>query len=162
MERGRPTKFKEQYAQDLLSYFDTAPYIEKTKQVVSYGAVIEIAFNEANDFPTIAGFAISIGVHRDTLLEWSNAKDEKGDLKYPEFSGAYKQAIQFQERYLVVNGLKGLVNSPFAIFTAKNVLGWRDKQPGEEDKVIVNNINDKSEAELNARLDELRKKDEAK
>lgn len=104
---GRPTKYKKHFSKLLLQYFDVRPYFEnKTGKLVTA------------DFPSIAGFAISIGVHRDTLHEWAT--------KYPEFSDAYKRAKDFQENYLVINGNKGLINSTFAIFTAKNVLNWRD------------------------------------
>lgn len=48
------------------------------------------------------------------------------------------------------------------IFTLKNLCGWRDKQQGEEDKVVVNNIQDKiagmTEEQIDARIKELSKK----
>ncbi len=47
---------------------------------------------------------------------------------YPEFSAAYKRVTDAQERILITNGLKGGYQANFAIFTAKNVLGWRDRQ----------------------------------
>tara|TARA_B100000315_G_scaffold260662_1_gene323805 strand:- start:2297 stop:2674 length:378 start_codon:yes stop_codon:yes gene_type:complete len=73
-------------------------------------------------------FAWLIGVDRDTLKEWANKRDEDGDLVYPEFSAAYKRVTDAQERILITNGLKGGYQANFAIFTAKNVLGWRDRQ----------------------------------
>lgn len=128
---GRPSKYKEEYCQALLDYFSVEPYREVMKKIVTkQGDVIEIPENEANDMPTLAGFAISIGIHRDTLLEWSK--------QYPEFSGVYKRAIEFQENFLVVNGNKGLINPAFGIFTAKNILKWKDKQPDEVDQVNIN------------------------
>lgn len=127
---GRPSKYKDEYCQLLLDYFSEEPYREVIRKVhTKQGDVIEIPEDVANDFPTLAGFAIKIGVHRDTLLEWSK--------QFPEFSGAYKRASDFQEHFIVTNGMKSLVNPAFAIFTAKNVLKWRDKQPGEEDKTVT-------------------------
>lgn len=157
-DRGRPTLFRSEFTDMMIDYFSVEPYVEKTKKVVSYGNVIEVPFDHANDFPTLAGFAIKIGVHRDTLKEWSEVAEENGDLKYPDFSDAYKRAKDYQERFLTVNGLKGLVSTNFGIFTAKNVLGWRDKQPGEEDKFVVNNISSVTDKQLDERINALSQK----
>ena len=135
---GRPSEFKSEYAQKLLDYFSRPPINPET--------------NNVNDFPSLAGFAISIGVHRDTLLEWS----KKTDPEFAEFSGAYKRVIDFQENYLVTLGLQGKVNTAFGIFTAKNVLKWRDKQPDETDVVVNNNITTLSDAEIDAKLEKLK------
>jgi len=143
---GRPSDYDPKYVQMLLDYFDIKPYQEKTKKVLTGGALVEIPFSEASDFPTLAGFAVKIGKHRDTLHRWSE--------EHPEFSDAYKRAKDFQENYLAVNGNKGLIAPAFAIFTAKNVLGWRDKQPGEADVIVNNNVSNLSDAELEARVQE--------
>lgn len=155
--RGRPSGYDPKFVDEILEYFDIEPYEEKEREVATKtGDVVTIHEDAANDFPSLAGFAVRIGVHRDTLHEWANAKDQNGSLKYPDFSDAYKRAKDFQENYLATNALKGLVNPAFAIFTAKNVLGWRDKQPGEEDKVVVNN-NVKVEAvDLEERIKQLK------
>lgn len=142
---GRPSGFKDEFADQLIEYFSAKPYTEKENREV------------AGDVPTLAGFAIKLGVSRDTLLEWASALDETGSLKYPEFSGAYKRARDYQENWLATNTLKNLVNPAFAIFMAKNVIGWRDKQPGETD-VIVNNFNAKSDQDLDARISQLLEK----
>jgi hypothetical protein len=128
---GRPSEYDPKYADMLLEYFDVPPYVEQIKKLITKkGEVIEVPTDVPSDFPTLAGFAIKLGVHRDTLLEWSKT--------HPEFSGAYKRAKDFQEHYLTVNGNKGLIDTAFGIFTAKNVLKWRDRQPGEEDKININ------------------------
>ena len=127
---ARPTLYDPKYCDEILEYFSVSPYEERTKQVITKkGNIAEIEVTEANDFPSFAGFAAKIGVHRQTLHDWK--------AQHPEFSYAYKKAKEFQENFLVVNGNKGLINPAFAIFTAKNVLGWRDKQPGEEDKTLT-------------------------
>ncbi len=148
-KRGRPTEFDPKFAEELLEYFSVDPYRERMRKVFTKkGDVIEIPEDVANDVPTLAGFAAKIGVHRDTIHQWT--KD------HPDFSDAYKKAKDLQENFMVINGNKGLLNPAFAIFTAKNVLGWRDKQPGEEDKVVVNN-NVKVEAvDLEERIKQLK------
>lgn len=40
------------------------------------------------------------------------------------------------------------------MFTAKNVIGWRDKQPDENDVVINNNVGNMSDEDLGAKIDE--------
>lgn len=134
---ARPTLYNPKYCRMILAHFSVKPYRRVKSRDV------------ANDFPTLAGFAAKIGVHRETLLNWTE--------EHPEFFDAYKRAKDFQENFLVVNGLKDLINPSFGIFTAKNVLGWRDKQPGEAD-VVVNNVVERSDEELDARIKELKAK----
>lgn len=95
---GRPTKYKATYPVDLLAHFKDKAAEDK--------------------FPTLAGFAVEIGVCRDTLHEWASA--------HPAFSDAYKRTKDFQEVALVDGAMSGKFNPAFSIFTAKNVLGWRD------------------------------------
>lgn len=124
---GRPTEYDKKYAQELHDYFKVEPYKKKFREEFDEkkGEIIKIETGEveANDIPTLAGFAIKIGVHRDTLHEWAN--------KHDEFSDAYKMAKEYQEHFLTTNGLKGLISTAFGIFTAKNILGWRDRQEHE-------------------------------
>lgn len=131
---ARPTVYDPKFCEMLLKHFSVKPYRKLKRKL------------EANDFPTLAGFAIKIGVHRETLLEWAKAHEE--------FSDAYKMAKEYQENFLVINGLKGLINTNFGIFTAVNVLGFRNK-PKDEVDVVVNNIGQKSDEELDKRIQEL-------
>lgn len=113
---ARPTKYSPKFTDELLKYFSDKPY-----KLMGQGAQRRPV---ASDFPSLAGFASKIGVHRETLLEWSK--------EHPEFSDAYKRAADLQENWLIINGLKGLVSSNFGTFIAKAVCGMRDKQPGED------------------------------
>ena len=122
---GRPTLFREEYAEQLLSYFDKEPYERRP--------LLDKDGNEKGSevvptkFPTLARFATMIGVTRDTLYEWSTATNEDGSLKHSDFSYAYKRAKEYQEAILVEGAMAGAFQANFSIFTAKNVLGWRDK-----------------------------------
>ena len=121
---GRPSLYKPEYADELIKYFDVKPF--------SIEVVKDAKGNERTDilpgtFPTLARFATKIGVSRDTLYEWSTATDDEGNLIHPEFSYAYKRAKDFQEAILVEGAMAGAFQANFSIFTAKNVLGWRDK-----------------------------------
>lgn len=99
MPGGRPTKYEKEYAQQLLDY---------------------CACNEDGFFPTKAGFAIKIGVDRDTLKEWAS--------KHSDFSAAYKKVEDYQYNSLIPGALQGKYNPTFSIFFAKNNLGMTDKQ----------------------------------
>ncbi|NJM09325.1 MAG: hypothetical protein HC883_00035 [Bdellovibrionaceae bacterium] len=140
---ARPTKYSPKFTAALLAYFSKPPYRrnKKTGQVL------------AADLPTLAGFACSIGVCRDTLHAWASAANERGELQYPEFSDAYKRAKDFQENFLVVNTAHGLIPPAFGIFSLKNVAGWRDKHPGEAPDVqITNSVSNLTDEQLDARL----------
>lgn len=117
---GRPSLYKPEYCQAIVDYFDKDPY-QKVNVVTGHsdGKPITKTELKANDLPFLAGFAKSIGVNRDTVNEWAK--------HHPDFSVALKKAKELQEQMLATNGLHGLYNPTFAIFTAKNVAGWRDK-----------------------------------
>ena len=119
-KRGRPTKYKKIYCKRIIKYFDIVPYYDEEVELKDKkGNVYIKTVRKANDLPTLAGFARSIGVWRQRLLDWSK--------KYPEFAVSYKKAHDLQYHILVTNGLLGLYNTAFAIFTAKNVTDMRDK-----------------------------------
>lgn len=121
---GRPSSFKEEYAEDLIRFFDTSVYtiVEHTDEKGN-----KHTEKVLNPFPTLARFATKVGVTRETLHEWATAKNDNGELKHPEFAYAYKRAKDFQEALLVEGAIGGMYQANFSIFTAKNVLGWRDK-----------------------------------
>ena len=171
---GRPSLYEDRYVQMMEDYFNVP-----SNQIYAKGAIeTEQAvrmINEGNlegaklmlqsrtdsykvvvipaNFPTLSELANKIGVTRETLWHWAYAKNEDGTPKYPDFFNAYKRAKDHQERILVENGLLGAYKGNFAIFTAKNVLGWRDKQNIEHsggDKPVE--IEQVSDLELAKRL----------
>jgi hypothetical protein len=118
--KGRPTTYIPEAGDLLLEYFTREPWVETERTITRRdGQTVTEMVRLPAELPTLAGFACVIGVHRDTLNEWQR--------KYPDFSDAVKKAKDQQERILVANGLCGLYEGPFGIFTAKNILGWRDK-----------------------------------
>ena len=149
---GRPTKYKPEYCQKLLEFFDKPRFkrILVKKGVKSKGTKDEYQL-VANELPTFERFAHEIGVHYDTLREWVKV--------HPEFSEAWKRAKAIQKDFLIQNGLLGLYNSTFAIFTAKNITDMKDKVEMEgsvEHRVvtILPPITDKQEA-IEAEYEEL-------
>lgn len=108
---GRPSSYKPEYAKQLVDYFSVKPGSRVGGKWV------------ANSLPTLAGFCCEIGVHRETLLNWADVHEE--------FFDAYKKAKDYQEHILIENGLMGGYDKSFAIFTAKNLIDWKDKQEHE-------------------------------
>ena len=122
---GRPTLFQEEYTEQLLAYFDKEPFERRPlldKEGNEKGSEIV-----PNKFPTLARFATMVGVTRETLHDWATSKNEDESLRHPNFSYAYKRAKEYQEAILVEGAMAGAFQANFSIFTAKNVLGWRDK-----------------------------------
>lgn len=121
---ARPSKYKPEYCKEIIKFFDKEPHFE-TPVITTYkdGTTKEEIKFIPCDLPTLASFASKIKVHRDTIHEWSK--------KHPKFSDSIKRAKELQEKILVTNGLKGLYSTAFAIFTAKNIIGWRDKKDHE-------------------------------
>ena len=123
---GRPTKYLPDYhPQALKDYFNVDPCnfkdMEVTTTNVRDGKIITQAktVEEANNLPFFFQFCKFVGITQETMLQWVK--------KYPMFSEAYTYAKDKQREILVTNGLRGNYDSRFAIFTAKNIIGWRDR-----------------------------------
>lgn len=125
---GRPTVYEDRFCDELIEFFSQDSHREVTVKDAKGNERVEII---PGKFPTLARFAAMIGVHRDTLHSWANEKNPNGTHKNPRFSDTYKKAKDLQEANLVEGTMAGAYNSTFAIFTAKNVLGWRDKTEQE-------------------------------
>ena len=121
---GRPTKYTADMPQRLLDFFNIEPYWIEVKDS---GKVVCVPAR----FPTLARFAAENGICRDTLHHWATERGAKGNILRPEFSDAYKRAKDLQEANLVEGAMAGAYPPAFSIFTAKNVLGWRDRQEVE-------------------------------
>jgi hypothetical protein len=124
---GRPSAYRPEFCQMMDAFFDiplekeVAVDIEDGKG----GRIKEIRI-VVNPFPTFARFAARIGVSRESLRNWSNAKNPDGTPTKPEFFCAYARARDLQESLLIEGGMSGVYDCRFAILTAKNILGWRD------------------------------------
>ena len=118
---GRPTKYKNAYCKGIIKFFSGDPYKEVTTKFTNKkGEEWEKDELRANDIPFFSAYAHSIDVSHATLLAWCD--------KHPDFLEAYKRAKELQEYFLAINCLMGLYQQSFGIFTAKNILGWRDER----------------------------------
>ena len=120
-ESGQPTKYKPEYCQQLIDYFSIEPLeIIREQEITGTEGGKYVSRRLPQRFPWFEGFARSIGVHRNTLKNWC--------AEYPEFAEAYDTAKDLQREFIVDVALSGAAPPSFAIFTMKNVCGWRDER----------------------------------
>lgn len=118
---GRPTKYKPEYCQALIDFFDVEPYEERQIQHYKNGDVSWSDYKRfPNRIPTLRKFAKSINVNYTTVYEWIE--------KHKEFSNAFTHAKEIRKWFIIENGLEGLYNPAFAKFVAVNVTDMRDNQ----------------------------------
>ena len=72
----------------------------------------------AAELPTFASFAKKLGTTCEVLKQW--------ETKHPAFHEAAQKARDLQSNILIQNSLRGNYSASFAVFTAKNLLGWTD------------------------------------
>jgi len=119
--KGRPSKYRPELCQAILDYFSVELYREVTEITTDKkGNTTERTVLRANDLPTFGMFAVNVcEVSHQTLLTWTET--------HPDFLEAYKKAKTYQENFLMQNALHRRYDTGFACFTAKNIMGWRDK-----------------------------------
>lgn len=122
---GRPSLYEEKYCEEIVEFFTREPFTPILIENDEGETVVATNKNgqpmlKPCPLPTLEGFAIKIGVHRETLNNWA--------VKNPKFFDAIKKAKDRQKEILVQNGLVGAYEKVFAIFVAKNVTDMSDKQ----------------------------------
>lgn len=132
---GCPTKYKPEYCEQIITYFNKPAYEpiiikdDNGNETVATNKQGKPIFKPCS-LPTKEGFAFSIGVHSETLINWAK--------KFVEFFEAIKKAENLQKNILIQNGLIGNYEKTFAIFVAKNVTDMKDQSVIEHHS---NNIN---------------------
>ena len=146
---GRPPKYRPEYAQQLIDFFENAPLDEYEEREVD--GVTERVLVKKGYFPTLARFAVSCGVCQITLRNWAEAKDmDDVTPLYPEFFTAYRQAQSMQEVVLAEGYTSGQwANASFGALIAKNLTTWKDKQELEQNV----NANVKQEIKVEAKVE---------
>lgn len=123
MPAGRPTKYKKQYCEEIIRFFDVPQTkIQKVTQITASG-VTEFNKEVPENLPTIIGFARKIGVLSETLKEWAD--------KYEEFSVSYRKALELEKEFLIQNGLKGFYQPNIFQFIASNLTDMKNKETKE-------------------------------
>ncbi len=110
-------KYQPEFCQELLSFFNGAAFL--VTEVQRRDGSIHLV-ETACELPTFAAFAKKIGVTCAQLRAW--------EAKHPAFKYACEQARDRQKNILIQNSLRGNYAASFAVFTAKNLLGWKDEK----------------------------------
>jgi len=116
--------YKPEYCDAIVGFFDEPHYTIKDMTITKPdGTQIDKTEMEANPPRFLSDFAKSIGVslisYRDTFGYWAE--------RNPEFKKALQVAKELCKQRFIVNGTMNLYSTAFAIFTLKNIAGWRDK-----------------------------------
>src|SRR4051794_18596943 len=106
---GRPTLYEPAYCEQVIRYFLTKPPYHVVSTMFGPKLV-------ANDMPTLAEFAVRIGVSKKTINNWCD--------EYEEFLRAVEKAKGVQEWIWATNTLHKLYDKTFSIFFGKNNLGY--------------------------------------
>jgi len=111
-KRGRPTKFSDETIRK------AEDYLKNYKQ---YGDLL----------PTVEGLAVFLGVHRDTIHEWSK--------KNEDFSDILKKLMTLQAKILIQKGLQGKFSPSLVKFLLSSKHGYieQSKMEVEEKKILV-------------------------
>lgn len=115
------TAYRPEFCARLLAFFDVPPF--KITEVQKKDGSISL-LETASELPTFAAFARQLGVTQACLVHWEE--------KYPDFAQAAKKARDLQGDILIQNSLRGNYSASFAVFTAKNILGWTDGKESSE------------------------------
>ena len=110
-----PLRYQPEFCSKLLAFFDV-PAFHVTEITKRDGSVSLI--ETAVELPTFAAFAKQLGTTCEVLKNWEAA--------HPAFHEAAQKARDLQSNILIQNSLRGNYSSSFAVFTAKNLLGWKD------------------------------------
>lgn len=88
-------------------------------------------YAENTEYPILKELCYLKDYNYDTVM-----KMQRNDEKLMQ---SIKKLLYKKESYLEREGVKGTINQTMAVFTLKQ-LGWRDKQPDEEEKEMKNGI----------------------
>lgn len=118
---GAPTKYKKEYCEELITFFDVEPFEEREiPHMKNDGSFSFMDYKRMpNRLPTVRNFVKKIGIDYDTFYEWLKV--------HKEFSDTYTHAQDIRKWFLIENGLNELYNPVFAKFTAINITDMKDK-----------------------------------
>jgi hypothetical protein len=129
MPAGRPSKYNEETISKTQYYLDNYE---------SIGDMI----------PSIAGLAVYLGIHRDTVYDWSN------QIEKQDFSDILGQILAKQEQVLFNKGLTNDFNATI-VKLALGKHGYSERQHTEHSGEVTHNMRDiteMSDEELEAEL----------
>ena len=125
--RARTLKYNPSFCEELKKFFSGNAFsVTEIQKKDGSIALLETA----SELPTFAAFAKKIGTTCAQLRRW--------EAQYPAFKLACEQARDQQGNILLQNSLRGNYAASFAVFAAKNLLGWKDgKDSGDSSDLIL-------------------------
>lgn len=116
---GYPTKYREEYCQSIVEYFDRDPWhivtdMKGTPKVMP-----------KDNVPTFGRWCRSLGISSKTASLWAD--------KYPEFAAAYAEAKELQKSFLIEAGLTH-GSGGFAMFMLKCTHGMVEPKAEQEEE----------------------------
>jgi len=126
---GRPTKYKPEYCEKLIEFFDIEPWEERKIPHYKNGEVVwtDIKILPVR-MPTLRGFAKSIDISIRAIYNWV---DLKSKTYQEEFMHAFAHAKEIRKDWLVDVGLSGSAPPASFKFVAVNVTDMTDKTEHE-------------------------------
>lgn len=145
---GRPLKYApDDFSKRINRYFNSISYYEEVLNDAGEPAIdidgekiIKVVYATP---PSILGMCLSIGINRETLLEYSNRE---------QFADTIKQAKAKVEQYLA-DQLNRTTQVAGIIFNLKNNFGWKDVQTVENTgpnggPLLIQGVSAMSDADL--------------
>lgn len=157
-EGGRPTKLTPELlekAKTYLEYCEKNPVIrEKVKTVQSESKLEKSTEREEYPhLPTVAGFAVYLGINKDTVYEWS--KEDK------EFSDVLANVQTASEEMKWKYGASGTLNANIVRFGLSAIHGYKEKTETDiTSKGESVNVLDPKYLELAKKFEDQLKRDE--
>ena len=143
---GRPTKYRPEYCEEAIRFFDSKPY-EEVEVITKVGLKeTKTTKKVAKLLPTLVEFSRKIGINYCTLTRWC---DPKHGSYREEFCNTITRACKpLQKNFLIQAGLLGFYNPQAFKFVAVNITDMVDKkdvglQVGEEVKKFANWLEDR-------------------
>jgi hypothetical protein len=104
---GAPTKYRPEYCEMILEYFNVDPLQEETVTIITpYGNNKIEKKRIACELPTIEGFCWKIGICKQTLYTWA--------AEHKEFMDSYLRAHERQEQIIKVCTTAGFYPANFS------------------------------------------------
>ena len=133
-ENAAACKYKEEYADELLSYFSEPDYEEAfTPEGKPY--------IKLNPYPTFEQFAVEHHVTSRTLENWCDQS--------ARFSSIYAMCKELQKARLVRNGLTDKYNANFAKFIASSCFGMTEKTQTDQNVTVSVTLPPEADEEAN-------------
>lgn len=132
-DTGRPSSLTPEIKEKITKYFDEyQPYFETPVETQDKEGNVTTKMKRcANPPPSVLRLAEFLNVARSSVWKWME-EEEFSDFLKGKLEKTYSEVLQ-------ENALMGEYSQPFAIFAAKNRLGWKDKSEitGEGGKDLI-------------------------